>query len=96
MHCVFDLKFGTNNGTDDTCKHARFTVIIGFHTFSDMTSQKFPFHNGMSHRDLIFTPWNQEKLKKNQFLCLDTSFWHNFMHFHGFEVKQKIRMNRFC
>ena len=37
-----DLKFGNNNGTDDTRKHARFK-FFGFSTFRDMTSQKFPF-----------------------------------------------------
>ena len=49
-------------------------MVDGFSTFGDMTSQKFPFHNGTSHRDSIFTPWNQAKLDKNHFLCLKTSF----------------------
>ena len=40
-----DLKFGTNNGTNDTSKHAKF-YVLGFSTFRDMTSQNFPFQNG--------------------------------------------------
>ena len=39
-----------------------------------MTSQKFLFQNGTSHRDSIFTPWNRAKHGKNHFLCLKTSF----------------------
>ena len=50
-----DLKFSTNNGTDDTSKHAKYKVI-GCSTFRDMTSQKFPLQKGMSHLDSIFTP----------------------------------------
>ena len=68
-----DLKFATDNGMNDTGKHAKFKVI-GCFTFRDMTSQKFPFQKGTSHRDLIFTPWNRAKLEKNHFLCLKTSF----------------------
>ena len=58
-----DSKFATNNGTDDTSKHAKFEVI-GCSTFRDMTSQKFPFQKGTSHRNSIFTPWNRAKLEK--------------------------------
>ena len=50
----------------DTSKHTKFEVI-GFSTFRNMKSQEFPFQNGMSHRDSIFTPWNQTKLEKNHF-----------------------------
>ena len=39
-----------------------------------MTSQKFPFQNGTSHRDSIFTSWIQAKFNKNHFLCLKTPF----------------------
>ena len=39
-----------------------------------MTSQKFPFQNGTSHRDSIFTSWIQAKFDKNHFLCLETPF----------------------
>ena len=65
-----DLKFATNNGTDDTSKHAKFKVI-GCSTFRDTTSQKVPFQKGMR---VIVTPWNRAKLEKNRFLCLKTSF----------------------
>ena len=58
---------------DDTSKHAKFQVD-GFFTFGDMTSQKFPFQNGTSHRDSIFTSWIQAKFDKNHFLCLETPF----------------------
>ena len=50
---------------NDTSKHAKF-YVDGFSTFGDMTSQKFPFHNGTSHRDSIFTSWIQAKLDKNR------------------------------
>ena len=63
-----DLKFATNNSTDDTSKHAKFKVI-GSSTV-DMTSQKFPFRKGTSHSDSIFTPWNLVKVEKNHFLCM--------------------------
>ena len=33
-----------------------------------MTSQKFPFQNGTSHCDSIFTPWNGAKLEKITFM----------------------------
>ena len=56
---------------DDTSKHAKFQVD-GFSTFGDMTSEKFNFQNGTSHRDSIFTSWIQAKLDKNHFLCLKT------------------------
>ena len=59
-----NLKFAANNGTDDTSKHAKFKVI-GCSTFRDMTSQKFPFQKGTSHRNSIFTVWNRAKLEKN-------------------------------
>ena len=39
-----------------------------------MMSQKFPFQNGTSHCDSIFTSWIQAKLDKNHFLCLKTPF----------------------
>ena len=56
-----DVKFPTNNGTDDTSKHEKFKVI-GCSTFIDMTSQKFPFEKGMS-RNSIFPPGaNLEKI----------------------------------
>ena len=61
-----DLKFATNNVMDNTSKHAKLKVI-GCSTFRDMMSQKFPFHKGTSHRDSIFTPWNQAKLEKITF-----------------------------
>ena len=48
--------------------------VIGFSTFRHLTSQKFPFQKGTSHRYAIFTPWNRGKLEKNHFLCLKTSF----------------------
>ena len=35
--CRIDLKFATNNDTDDTSKHAKFKVI-GCSTFKDMNS----------------------------------------------------------
>ena len=59
---VGDKTFETNfnNGTHDTSKHV-------FYTFRDVTSQTFPFQNGTSHRDSIFTPWNRAKLEKNHF-----------------------------
>ena len=51
-----NLIFDINNGKDDTSKHAKFKVI-GYSTFRDMTSQRFPFKlNGTSHRESIFTP----------------------------------------
>ena len=58
--------FGTNNDTDETSKYAKFEVI-GFSASRDMTSQKFPFQNGTSHHDMIFTPWNRAKLEKITF-----------------------------
>ena len=65
------------------------------------TSQKFPFRNGTSHCDSIFTPWNRGTLQKNHFSCMKTSFLEQIhtpppppMHFHGFEVKQKHRILR--
>ena len=58
---------------DDTSKHAKFSVD-DFSTFGDMTSQKFPFLDGTSHCDSIFTCWTQAKLDKNHFLCLKTPF----------------------
>ena len=61
------LKFATDNGTDNTSTHAKLKVI-GSPAFTAMTSQIFPFQKGMSHRDLIFTPWNRANLKKNHFL----------------------------
>ena len=61
-----DLKFATNNGTDDTSKHAKFKGI-GCSTFRDMTPQKFPFQKRISHRDSIFTPWNRAELEKITF-----------------------------
>ena len=61
-----DLEFATNNGTNDTSKHAKFEVVR-CSTFRDMTSQKFPFQKGTSHRDSIFTPWNRAKLKRITF-----------------------------
>ena len=82
---------------DDTSKHAKFQVD-GFSTFGDMTSQKFPFQNGMSHRDSIFISWIQAKLDKNHFLCLKTSFLNNFippLHFHSFEAKQETSYAQF-
>ena len=42
--------------------------LLTFLTFRDLTSQKFPFQNGTSHRDSIFIPWNRAKLEKNHFL----------------------------
>ena len=58
-----------------------------------MTPQKFPVQNGMSYPDSILTPWNREKLEKNHFLCLKTSFQAQInippLHFHGFEANQK-------
>ena len=56
-----DLKFATNNGTNDTSKPAKFKVI-DCSTFRDMTSQIFPFKKGTSDRDSIFIPWNRAKL----------------------------------
>ena len=57
-----------------------------------MTSQKVPFQDGPSHRDSVFTHWNQAKLEKNHFLCLKTSFLAQIytppLHFHGFKAKQ--------
>ena len=50
---------------DDTSKHAKFQVD-GFSTFGDMTSQKFPFHNGTSHRDSIFTSLMYGQSRKPQ------------------------------
>ena len=58
---------------DTTSEHAKFQGD-DFSTFGDMTSQKFPFQNGTSHRNSIFTSWIQAKLDKNHFLCLKTSF----------------------
>ena len=48
--------------------------VIGFSTFRDMTSQKFPFQKEMRHCNLIFTPWNRGKLEKKSLLCLKASF----------------------
>ena len=61
-----DLKFGTNNGTDNTSKHAKFEVI-GFSTFRDLMSQNSPLPKGKSHRDSIFTSWNRPKFQKITF-----------------------------
>ena len=33
-----------------------------------MTSQKFPFQNGTSHRDSVFTLWKHAKLGKITFM----------------------------
>ena len=48
--------------------------VMAFQLLEIVTSQKFPFHNGTSHRDSIFTSWIQAKLDKNHFLCLKTPF----------------------
>ena len=53
--CRIHLEISTNNGMDDTSKHAKFKVI-GCSTFRDMMSQKFPFQKETSHCDSIFTP----------------------------------------
>ena len=93
-----DLKFATNNGMDDTSKHAKFKVI-GCSTFKDMTSQKFIFQKGTSHRDLIFIPWNRAKLEKITFMPENifsgTKLYPPPLHFHGFQAKQKIHMFNF-
>ena len=86
-----DLKFGTNNSMDNTSKLTKFKGI-GCSTFRDITSQKFPFQKGTSHRDSIFTPWNRAKLEQNHFLSLKTSFLAQNYTFHGFQARQKIHM----
>ena len=58
---------------DDTSKHAKFSVDV-FSTFGDMTSHKFPFQNGMSHRDSIFTSWIQAKLDKKSLFMPENIF----------------------
>ena len=68
-----DLKFATNNGTDDTSKRAKFNVI-GCSTFRDMRSEKFPFQKGTSHRDSIFTSWNRAKLEKQSLFIPENIF----------------------
>ena len=87
-----DLKFAINNVTDDTGKHAEFT-IIGCSTFRDMTSQKFPFQKGMSHRDSILTPWNQAKFEKKSLFMPENIFSATKLYlplrFYGFQAKQK-------
>ena len=52
---LIDMKFGTNNGINNTSKYAKFEIIY-FSTFRNMTSQSFLLQKGTSHRDLIFTP----------------------------------------
>ena len=83
-----DLKFTTNNGTDHTSEHAKFEVI-GYSTFRDMTSQKFPFQKGTSHCDSIFTPCNRAKLNKSIFMLQNSTKLYPFLHFHSFQAKQK-------
>ena len=84
-----DLKFGTNNGTDNTSKLTKFKGISCC-TFRDITSQKFPFQKGTSHRDSIFTLWNRGKLEKYHFLTLKTSFLAQNYTFHGsIQARQK-------
>ena len=39
-----------------------------------MTSQKFPFQNGTSHRDSEFTPWNRAKLEKKSLFMPENIF----------------------
>ena len=54
-----------------------------------MTSQKFLFQNGTSHRDSIFTHFFMpENILPGTDLYLT-------LHFHGFEAKQNIRMFTF-
>ena len=70
-----DLKSTTNNVTDDTSKHTKFKVIC-YSTFRDMTSQKFPFQNGTSHCDSIFTPGIEQNSNKITFHAWKHLFWH--------------------
>ena len=39
-----------------------------------MTSQKFPFQNGTSHRDSVFTPWNRAKREKKSLFMPENIF----------------------
>ena len=56
-----------------------------------MTSQKFPFQKGMSHRDSIFTSWN----RKESLFMPENIFSAKIytprppLHFHGLQAKQK-------
>ena len=91
------MKFGTNNGTDDTSKPAKF-YGIGYSTFRDMTSQTFPFEKETNHCDSIFTPWNRAKLEKITFYTRKHLFWHKIippLHFHCFQAKQKFQRFNF-
>ena len=58
-----------------------------------MTSQKFLFQKGTSHRDSIFTPWNRAELQKIIFFMPENIFsgtkLYPLLHFHRFEAKQK-------
>ena len=67
-----DLKFATNNGMDDSSKHAKFKVI-DCSTFRCMTSQKFPFQKGTNHLSSISYPLESSKTRKNHFFCLKKS-----------------------
>ena len=40
----------------------------------EILCHKKPLQKGRTHRDTIFTPWNQSKLEENQFLCLKHIF----------------------
>ena len=85
-----------NNGTDDTSKHAK---VIDFSTFGDMTSTKFLFQNGTSHRDSTFTTWNRAKLKKKS-LCMPENIFpgtnvYPSLYTHDVEAKQRMLMFNF-
>ena len=65
-----ELKFGTNNGTDNT------KILINMQNFKllailllEILRHKVtPFQKGTSHRDSIFTPWNRGKFDKSVFI----------------------------
>ena len=75
-------------------------LLAYFCTFRDMTSQKFLFQNRMSHRNSIFTPYDEGTTTQKQSLFMpeNISLGTNLyppMHFHGFEAEQKNCMFNF-
>ena len=91
------MQFDTNNGTDDTSRYSKFEVI-GFSTFRDMTSQKFPLQNGISYRNSILPHGMEQNSRKIIFMPENIFPGTNLyppLTLHGFEVKQKVRMFNF-